>query len=179
MTQQRVRYLSAFAAALVVSSLSYGCAPGPAGALVSLPVPRPGDVTFYLSLPSAPVAGLYAAARSAATPGSSEYRRFSSLDQAAHPFGATDTQINTGTPLSAACSSPLLQQRRVYTPQQVQTAYGVDTLRDDTTATPVITIVDLGGGWLPNDLTLAGQCFGLHPTTRDPDTGRRRRDRDQ
>jgi hypothetical protein len=237
MTQQRVRYLSAFAAALVVSSLSYGCAPGPAGAPVSLPVPRPGDVTFYLSLPSAPVAGLYAAASSAAIPGSSEYRHVSSLDQAAHQFGATDTQINTvaasiailglqfaadptrlfarvtgstsqwqaasgvplsvqpgtasspfityslpastppalqpagtslllpdtevydpttesrratggnspralvpqattatptakpwpvdsGTPLSAACSSPLFQERRVYTPQQVRTAYG-------------------------------------------------------
>jgi len=71
--------------------------------------------------------------------------------------------FNTGTPLSAGCSSPLLQQRRVYTPQQVQTAYGVDTLRAGASGTPVITVVDLGGGWLPNDLTLVGQCFGYTP----------------
>jgi subtilase family serine protease len=276
MTQQRVRRLSAVAAALVVvASLSCGCAPSPATAPVSLPIPQAGDVTFYLSLPTAPVAGLSAAASSAATPGSPDYRHFSSLDQAARQFGATDAQINavatsigtlglqfaadptrlfgrvtgstsqwqaalgtqlsvrpgtasspfityslpastppalqptgtslllpetevydpttegrrpakgngpaalvpqataapktkpwpvdTGTPLSAACSSPLLQQRRVYTPQQVQTAYGVDALRGSTTGTPVITIIDLGGGWLPNDLTLAGQCFGYTP----------------
>jgi kumamolisin len=275
MTQQRVRRLSAFAAALVViASLSYGCAPTVAGATVSLPIPQAGDVTFYLSLPAASISGLGAAASSVATPGSSDYRHFSSLDQAARQFGATDAQINavaksigtlglrfaadptrlfgrvtgstaqwqaalgtslsvragatsspfityslpastpsalqpagtslllpetevydptteggeaaersgpallvpraaapstkswpidTGTPLSAACSSPLLQQRRVYTPQQVQTAYGVDTLRGGTGGPPVITVVDLGGGWLPNDLTLAGQCFGYTP----------------
>jgi subtilase family serine protease len=273
MTQQRVRHLTAFATALVVvASLSYGCAPVPARAPVSLPVPQAGDVTFYLSLPTASIAGLSAAASSVATPGSAQYRHFIPLDQAASQFGATDAQINvvatsigtlglrfaadptrlfgrvtgstsqwqaalgtplsvrpgtasnpfityslpagtptalqptgtslvltetevydptaegrraargngpaalvpqataapktlpwpidTGTPMSAACSSPLLQQRRVYTPQQVQTAYGVSALRGSTTGTPVITIVDLGGGWLPNDLTLAGQCFG-------------------
>jgi hypothetical protein len=71
--------------------------------------------------------------------------------------------VNTGTPLSAGCSAPLLQQRRVYTPQQVQTAYGVDTLRTRASGTPVVTVVDLGGGWLPQDLTLAGQCFGYSP----------------
>jgi kumamolisin len=71
--------------------------------------------------------------------------------------------VDAGTPLSAACSSALLQQRRVYTPQQVQAAYGVNALRSGATGTPVITIVDLGGGWLPNDLTLAGQCFGYTP----------------
>jgi hypothetical protein len=32
-----------------------------------------------------------------------------------------------------------------------------------TAATPVITVLDLGGGWLPGDLTLAGQCFGYAP----------------
>jgi subtilase family serine protease len=276
MTQQRVRQLSAFAAALVVvASLSYGCAPKPASAAVSLPVPQAGDVTFYLSLPTASISGLFTAASSVATPGSSAYRHFSSLNQAARQFGATDAQINavaksigslglrfaadptrlfarvtgstsqwqtalgaplsmraatasspfitysfpvgtppalqpagtslllpetevydpttesrraaggngpaglvprasasrgtkpwpvnTGTPLSAACSSTLLQQRRVYTPQQVQAAYGVDTLRGGTADPPVITIVDMGGGWLPSDLTLAGQCFGYTP----------------
>jgi subtilase family serine protease len=70
---------------------------------------------------------------------------------------------NTGTPLTAGCSSPLLQQRRVYTEQQVHTAYGIDRLRSSAAGTPVITALDLGGGWLPSDLKLAGQCFGYTP----------------
>jgi hypothetical protein len=78
--------------------------------------------------------------------------------KAAQPF-----PVNPGTRLTANCSSPLLQQRRVYTQQQVQTAYGIDTLRAHTSGTPVITVLDLGGGWLPNDLKLAGQCFGYSP----------------
>lgn len=71
--------------------------------------------------------------------------------------------VNTGTPLTANCSAPPLQQRRVYTPQQVQTAYGVDTLGARASGTPVITVLDLGGGWSPDDLELAGQCFGYAP----------------
>jgi len=240
---------------------------------VSLPVPKAGDVTFYLSLPTTSTAGLSEAAAKAATPGSSDYRHFSSLDTAARQFGATDAQItavaksigslglqfaadptrlfarvtgstqqwqtalgsplatqaatasspfityslpaqtpvalqpsgtglllpetevydptaeggrppsdnrpaptgavpttavepwpvNTDTPLTAGCSAPLLQQRRVYTPQQVQAAYGVDTLRTRASGTSAVTVLDLGGGWLPNDLTLAGQCFGYAP----------------
>ena len=39
----------------------------------------------------------------------------------------------------------------------------MDTLRAGASGTPVITVVDLGGGWLPNDLTLVGQCFGYTP----------------
>ncbi len=83
-----------------------------------------------------------------------------SPSKAARPF-----PVNTGTPLVANCSAPLLRQRRVYTPQQVQTAYGVDTLRAHTSGTPVITVLDLGGGWQSNDLKLAGQCFGYSPPT--------------
>jgi kumamolisin len=70
---------------------------------------------------------------------------------------------NTGTPLQANCSSPLLAQRRVYTPKQIQTAYGIDMLQAHTSGTPVITVLDLGGGWLEGDLELAGQCFGYAP----------------
>src|SRR6266542_1421987 len=55
---------------------------------------------------------------------------------------------STATPLAANCSSPLLAQRRVYAQQQVQTAYGIDTLRAHAAGTPVITVLDLGGGWL-------------------------------
>ena len=244
---------------------------------MSLPVPKTGEVTFYLSLPSS-TTGLSEAVAKVATPGSSDYRHFSSLAKAARQFGATDAQINTvaksvktlglqfaadptrlfgrvtgstgqwqaalgtplseqpatasspfityslpaqapaalqpsgtslllpetqvydptaeggrppsgsrptptpgaastatatkaaqpwplntGTPLVANCSAPPLQQRRVYTQQQVQTAYGIDTLRARASGTPVITVLDLGGGWLPNDLKLAGQCFGYSP----------------
>ena len=71
--------------------------------------------------------------------------------------------FNTGTPLAANCSSPLLQDRRVYTEDQVQTAYGINTLRAHASGTPVITVLDLGGGWLSHDLKLAGQCFGYSP----------------
>ena len=71
--------------------------------------------------------------------------------------------LNNGTPLTAGCSAPLLQHRRVYTEQQVQTAYGIDQLRSQAAGTPVITILDLGGGWLPSDLKQAGQCFGYTP----------------
>jgi subtilase family serine protease len=71
--------------------------------------------------------------------------------------------VNTGTPLTAGCSDPLLQQGQVYTEQQIQTAYGVNTLRTGASGTPVITVLDLGGGWLANDFKLAGQCFGYSP----------------
>ena len=71
--------------------------------------------------------------------------------------------LNNGTPLTAGCSSPLLKHRYVYTEQQVQTAYGITPLRSKAAGTPVITILDLGGGWLQSDLTQAGQCFGYTP----------------
>ncbi len=45
----------------------------------------------------------------------------------------------------------------------MQTAYGIDQLRAHASGTPVITVLDLGGGWLPSDLKLAGQCFGYTP----------------
>nr|WP_296068802.1 S53 family peptidase [uncultured Actinoplanes sp.] len=78
------------------------------------------------------------------------------------PPGAQPWPLNTGTPLSANCSAGPLQQREVYTAQQVQTAYGIDTLRGAVSGTPVVTILDLGGGWLPSDLQTAGECFGYN-----------------
>jgi subtilase family serine protease len=74
---------------------------------------------------------------------------------------------NTGTPFTAGCSALPLQLGEVYTEQQVQTAYGVGTLRAHALGTPVITIMDLGGGWLPSDLKLAGECFGYSPPRVD------------
>ena len=74
---------------------------------------------------------------------------------------------NTGTPFTANCSAPALELGDVYTEQQVQTAYGVGTLRAHASGTPVITIMDLGGGWRPSDLKLAGECFGYSPPQVD------------
>jgi subtilase family serine protease len=84
------------------------------------------------------------------------------------PAAATTTTAepwptNGGTPYAATCSEPALQNGAVYTEQQVQTAYGVDTLRSHASGTPVIAVVDLGGGWLQSDLQQAGQCFGYSP----------------
>ena len=290
--RHRTRPHVAVAAAAVlaaVSLLASGCGPGSPGPPVSLPPPRTGEVTFYLSLPASK-ASLSAAAAKVATPGSAGYREFSSLTAAASRFGATDARIaaiatsvrglglqfaadptrlfarvsgtarqwraalgtalteqaatasdpfityglpartpaalqpsgtalllrntqvydpaaegrhasggigpaggaapadrdrfpagtgtataasaaktakpwprNTGTPVTAGCSAAPLQLGEVYTEQQVQTAYGVNTLRAHASGTPVITILDLGGGWLASDLKLAGQCFGYAP----------------
>ena len=86
---------------------------------------------------------------------------------ASHATAAKLWPLNTGTPFTAGCSAPALQTGEVYTEQQVQTAYGVGTLRASASGTPVITILDLGGGWLPSDLKLAGQCFGYSPPRVD------------
>jgi Pro-kumamolisin, activation domain len=287
MAPGRLRRVGGAIAVLVVASmLAFGCpvassearaASPEAGVPVSLPTPKTGEITFYLSLPSS-TAALDKATVSVSTPGSTHYRHFSSLGTAARQFGATNAQIsvvakaisslglrfaadptrlfgrvtgsaqqwraalgaplssqaatasspfitfglpahvpaalqpagtrlllrqtqvydpaaegrrppsgerpppgtgfartanptgaaqpwpfNTGTPLVAHCSSPLLQQRRVYTEQQVQTAYGINRLQARASGTPVITVLDLGGGWLPSDLKLAGACFGYTP----------------
>jgi subtilase family serine protease len=258
---------------LVVAAMTaYACSsptPRPTAA-VSLPAPKAGVVTFYLSLPSN-AADLMKAADAVANPGSGQYRRFVSEDSAGARYGASTDQINavtasiktlglefaadpsrlfgrvsgtpaqwrtaleaplmvqaataaspfttyalpdripaalepagtkvivpevqvydpavegkrpltgkrpnadaatppptpaqpfplnTGTPLTANCTAAPLQQKQVYTAQQVHTAYGIDALQRAVSGNPVITIVDLGGGWLPSDLKLAGDCFG-------------------
>jgi subtilase family serine protease len=267
------------AALCVVSVLTFGPASGAAPPPIALPVPKTGEITFYLSLPSS-ASALERAAAKVAAPGSSTYRHFSSLDDAARRFGAKDTEINlvgksiqsiglrftadttrlfgrvtgsahqwraalgrplsnqaatssspfttytlparmpkalqpkgtalllpeaqvydpsaeghrppsgarpapspsahtatapttgtepwplnTGTPSGAHCSSPLIQDGFVYTEAQVQTAYGIDKLRAHASGTPVITILDLGGGWRASDLKLAGRCFGYRAPT--------------
>jgi subtilase family serine protease len=73
--------------------------------------------------------------------------------------------LNTGTPVTAGCSAPVLQQLEVYTEQQVQTAYGIGVLQHAASGSPVITVLDLGGGWSSEDLRLAGWCFGYTPPT--------------
>jgi subtilase family serine protease len=79
--------------------------------------------------------------------------------------GTAPWPLNTGTLPQTNCPAPPLRQRQVYTPQQIQTAYGIDQLRASTSGTPVITILDLGGGWRQSDLDLAAQCFGYTAPT--------------
>lgn len=78
----------------MLSLLVSACGSSSPRASVSLPVLKAGEVTFYLSLPSSR-AELGEAAAEAAMPGSPDYRHFSSLDEAARRFGATDAQINS------------------------------------------------------------------------------------
>ena len=274
----RFRACAVLATATVVAAvtvLASGCtSSSPAPPPVSLPVPKTGEITFYLSLPAS-TAALDQAATKAGMPGSPTYRHFISLATAASRFGATDARIeaiaqsvqglglqyaadptrlfarvtgsakqwqaalgtplteqaatasspfttytlpartpaalqpagavlllnsaqvydpaaqgrqtspgsgqvpeaenaakepwphNTGTPVTAGCSAPALLLGDVYTEQQVQTAYGVGALRARASGTPVITIMDLGGGWLSSDLKLAGECFGYSPPRVD------------
>ena len=78
-------------------------------------------------------------------------------------LGAKPFPLNTGSPQAAGCVAAPLQRREVYTPGQIQTAYGVDQLRKVSSGTPVITVIDLGDGWRAADLALAGECFGYVP----------------
>jgi hypothetical protein len=115
-----VRHISILATITVlaaVTALASGCtSSGAAPPPVSVPVPKTGEVTFYLSLPDS-TAGLDQAAAKAAMPGSPTYRHFVSLATAASRFGATDTQIDAiatsvGERISCYAPMPLRQVRR-------------------------------------------------------------------
>jgi subtilase family serine protease len=96
MRHKRARSGFAFIAAAVIAAVSVlasGCTSASPVAPVSLPVPKAGDVTFYLSLPAS-TTRLTEAAAKVATPGSPSYRRFSSLATGALQFGATDPQLS-------------------------------------------------------------------------------------
>ena len=68
---------------------------------------------------------------------------------------------NTGTLGSVNCDQGAITSGEVYTPSQVQTAYGVTGLAADAgSAAPSIDVIDLGGGWNPSDLQAASACFG-------------------
>jgi subtilase family serine protease len=72
--------------------------------------------------------------------------------------------VDEGTPYSADCTAPVLAQRYVNTPAQVRTAYGLDELAAPSKQ-PVVTVLDLGGGWLSSDLAAAAACFGFAAPT--------------
>jgi subtilase family serine protease len=68
---------------------------------------------------------------------------------------------NMGTIGPVKCQDHALTAGEVYTPSQVQTAYGATGLAAAaSSAVPSIDIIDLGGGWKPSDLRSAGACFG-------------------
>jgi Pro-kumamolisin, activation domain len=94
MAPGQVRGSGAVIVLVVVSLLASGCTASTARppVPVSLPVPRSGQITFYLSL-SCSTSALGEAVAGVAAPGSSQYRHFRSPDQAARQFGATDAQI--------------------------------------------------------------------------------------
>jgi subtilase family serine protease len=123
----------------------------PSGTVLLLPVAQVYDPAMEGRHPPTGVGPAGGAAGAASSP-----------TQSAEPWPP-----NSGTPFTAGCSAAPLQQRQVYTEQQVQTAYGIGTLRSSSTGTPMITVLDLGGGWLPSDLKLAGQCFGYSPPQVD------------
>ncbi|XVU26745.1 S53 family peptidase [Actinoplanes sp. CA-054009] len=78
----------------------------------------------------------------------------------AQKAAAQEWPVNQGSPMTASCEDQLLSAKGVYTPAQVQTAYGVDTLRKGAQGTPVVTVIDLGGGWSDQDLATAAACWG-------------------
>ncbi|WP_328474986.1 S53 family peptidase [Actinoplanes sp. NBC_00393] len=93
-------------------------------------------------------------------PGSDGSRPASANTPDAATAGQRAWPLNVGTPITAQCDDPLLTQKRVYTPAQIHTAYGVDKLRAQVSGAPVVTVIDLGGGWSSQDMTLAAECWG-------------------
>src|SRR3984957_11901441 len=123
-----------------VSALASGCASSSAAPLpVSLPVPKTGEVTFYLSLPAS-TAGLDQAAAQVTVPGSSTYRHFTALAAAARRFGATDAQINAiaksvqGLGLQFAADPTRLFARVTGSAKQWRTALGTPLTEQAATA---------------------------------------------
>src|ERR1700754_3024668 len=127
-----------------VSGLASGCASSPEPTPVSLPVPKAGEVTFYLSLPAS-TAGLDQTAAKVAMPGSSSYRHFTSLAAAAGRFGATDAQINAvaksvqSLGLQFAADPTRLFARVTGSAKQWQTALGTPLTEQAATASNPFT----------------------------------------
>lgn len=69
---------------------------------------------------------------------------------------------NRGTLPAGTCDAPALAQRAVYAPGQIQTAYGTSALaaKGVRGVGARLTVISLGGGYLPGDIELAAECFG-------------------
>ena len=59
--------------------------------------------------------------------------------------------------------APLTAAATVFAYPSLYEGFGFPVAQAMAAGTPVITALDLGGGWLPSDLKLAGQCFGYTP----------------
>ena len=172
MGQPRRSGLVALVAAALVAS---ACTRTPAAVPTSLPAPARGNVTFYLSLPSS-TATLLQAAGQAASPGSGQYRHFSSLTGAAERFGATAAQIKAvaesikSLGLQFAADPTRLFGRVTGTTAQWQAALGTPLLEQAATvASPFITY------GLPQQLPAALQPSGTGVASVGNTTVRRRR----
>ena len=79
---------------------------------------------------------------------------------------------NSGTVGGHTCKQPAITAGEVYTPSQIQTAYGAIALAPTAGSTvPTIDVIDLGGGWNPSDLSAASACFGYGPVNVRPAEG--------
>lgn len=83
-------------------------------------------------------------------------------DLLAFPGTPVEFPRNEGTPLGDTCDQPALENRAVYNINQVRDAYGSSTLaeRGMTGKGTRLTIVSLGYGFNPPDISLAAECFG-------------------
>ena len=79
---------------------------------------------------------------------------------------------NTGT-IQADCRAQALEERAVYTPAQIQTAYGTTALaaKGVRGQGARLTVISMGGGFDPEDLAEAADCFGYTAPTIDVVTG--------
>ena len=99
---------------------------------------------------------------SADTPGISPLQQAELAATLADPGSPQAWPRNLGTLPPGTCDAPALQQRAVYAPGQIQTAYGTSALaakgvRGDGAR---LTIIALGGGYVADDIELAAECFG-------------------
>jgi len=69
---------------------------------------------------------------------------------------------NLGAVPAGACEAPALAQRAVYAPAQIQRAYGTAALarKGVRGAGARVTVISLGGGYIPSDIAAAAACFG-------------------
>ena len=79
---------------------------------------------------------------------------------------------NTGT-IQADCQARALEERAVYTPGQIQAAYGTTALaaKGVRGKGARLTVISMGGGFNPVDLAEAAECFGYAAPTIDVVTG--------
>lgn len=102
------RRLVGLLAVAALATVGLGGLPGPASAADSPPAPDPSTViTFLVGLPH-PGKALEQAAQSVSTPGSTDFRQYLTVEQAAHRFGATPA---AEAKLKAAAHASGLQAR--------------------------------------------------------------------